>query len=269
MSNVSVPSLAILGSCVTRDPIKHIADEVVIAAYQARTCIASMMSPEPAHDLISLVEQAGSEQPGPKFEKRCVMADLQRSWRQTISVECDVLILDFIDERFGVGIRNDEVVTHSTALRDLLGGGTLAARGFKHRGPTSADAVAVRDRALVQLCDELSDLKQFWVNDVYWTAMKDDGTQFENIDEIEGNNRVLSGIYEALAKRTKAQFIGMPRDQLLANSSHRWGPAPYHYTNAAESAIARLLLALARSTLAERQAAGDHSASTAIKAVSS
>jgi hypothetical protein len=87
--------LLILGSCVSRDIFEFCeAGDFEIVEYFARTGLASL-SAAPA------VDQAALDQIISPFQRRVVGYDMDKSfWQKLESLSFDLLLLDFIDDRF-------------------------------------------------------------------------------------------------------------------------------------------------------------------------
>ncbi|MFT8246931.1 DUF6270 domain-containing protein [Roseomonas sp. BN140053] len=229
--------LAVLGSCATRDPLNHSGDAVEVAWYQARTCIPSMMaSPRCFPDIQKSPDM-------PLFEQRNVQCDFEKSWRERLELEVDAIVLDFVDERFGAFEWQGSTFTFSTAFRQLLGD---AARQMVERyiNPTSGEYASLVAKHLDGFCERLQDVNHLIINDVQWANLFEDGSalpeQWHRL--IMASNRLLDTIHERIARRTRATFLSLPKAAYVARLGHRWGDAPFHYTQATEERIVAAVL---------------------------
>ncbi|AWV20157.1 hypothetical protein RADP37_05106 (plasmid) [Roseomonas mucosa] len=231
-------NIRVLGSCVTRDPLQHIADKINISYYQARTCVTSMMAQPVSLDLpIDNLD-------APPFEKRCVVADLEKTWLKNLSEKADLVVLDFIDERFGLARIDDQIFTFSTTLRRMLDSNGRKISDLRFIPPTSIEYKECLRKSLPEFCEKISSIKTIYINDAVWTERKEDGKRFseEMIAIINDNNAILHMIFEQISKRTKAHFANVQSDLLEAKIGHRWGDAPFHYSDKTEKLIAERLM---------------------------
>lgn len=201
-----------------------------------------MMAPrvEGVAELMSMPDPDIDEHP---FERRCVVQDLEKTWQTIFEGVHDVVILDFIDERYGVGIRGSDVVTWSTCLERLLGPGRLEALGFRWSPATSGAFIHRLRAALPGFCERISDHGNILVNEAVWTATYEDGSSLPPgmLAAMAKQNALLELIYEELARRTRVQFLGVDRSLLLAKRNHRWGDAPFHYSDVTEKMFGSLI----------------------------
>lgn len=107
--------LFIYGSCVSRDALEFQQDGPELVKYVARTSLAVQQSAPKV--LTSLLERI----PSP-FQREMMMIDMQKSLFQLLeSEQYDVLLLDFIDERFGIAqFEDDARFTLSADLPTLV-----------------------------------------------------------------------------------------------------------------------------------------------------
>ncbi len=98
-------SVGIIGSCVTRDAFVG-GEHFEVTYYLARTSILSIYS-QP----VQIDEDAVSKQPSP-FLRRCFRADFEKTVLAELSTAApEIVVLDFIDERFDVFCKGDLVVS--------------------------------------------------------------------------------------------------------------------------------------------------------------
>ncbi|WP_431281926.1 DUF6270 domain-containing protein [Humitalea sp. 24SJ18S-53] len=236
--------LAILGSCVTRDAVNLILDRVNISYFQARTSIGSMMS-DPVSMDFDLDEDV------PKFELRCVREDFNKSWRNGFQVKSDIFIMDFIDQRFGLGVGSGGYFTYSTPLQRAVKKTPEVLKKFRYFRPNRDEYNNILTEFLPPLCDYLAEIPNIHINDVFWTIEKEDGSFFDEKmqKEADESNRTLELIYNAIKIRTTAKFFGFAEKKLVARVNHRWGDAPFHYSESVDRMIADTILEHAAAAL--------------------
>lgn len=105
-------NVLIFGSCVSRDIFNFdTTDQVRLVDYYARSSLASAFCP------LTREENLSHRIVSP-FQRRIVKADLDRSFREQLAcLDFDVLLIDFIDERFDLFVTDDgHVITLSNEL---------------------------------------------------------------------------------------------------------------------------------------------------------
>jgi hypothetical protein len=226
----------ILGSCASRDAFGSAAAPAPgfsVVDYHARTSLASLAAAAPALD-VDVTKIASS------FQRRMVQRDVQKSVFERLGrVEFDILLLDFIDDRFNLLVFADGgALTESNELRAAHP--QLRPQAACLVEPFSADFEARWEHGWARLWRELGTIgrhEAVLVNPVFWATHQEDGTALPNQPLIAAANRYLAGRYERLARDLPAhQFIAYDRSVFASSSAHRWGPAPFHYTAAVEQA---------------------------------
>lgn len=103
--------IAIPGRCVTRDAITSVAPGTVVH-YQARMKSASIASPVPVE-----MPEVPEFHARVKFTQACIQTDFDKSYFMQLSDgPPDAVTIDFIDERFPLLRRSEQIVTMSDAL---------------------------------------------------------------------------------------------------------------------------------------------------------
>lgn len=225
--------LLIFGSCVSRDILNFDKSQSIeLVDYIARSSFASAFSERPVTDTYS-------NKISSPFQSRLVRADLGKSFpRLTGEVSFDVLLLDFIDERFSLFVFDDgSLCTLSNELRSA-GFDQSPDRGRLIRSGTD-DFFRLWDegwRSFVSLAVESGFLERVRVNKVHWATATDDGRNFlPNYPPtfIEGANRFLDRIYTRMSRDLKPeQFLEFRDELIIGASAHRWGISPFHYIDA-------------------------------------
>lgn len=228
--------LLILGSCVSRDILNfdH-AGKFVVADYFARSSIASVAA-HPAPALAIDYERIASP-----FQRRTVQRDVAKDFLGSAveAANFDAILIDLIDERFDVyEVAPGELVTLSSELlltefvtrTDRDTGNWIVSGSERHR--------ALWRGALASLFARLAGLglmDRVIVNKVFWADSLEDGQPLPKPDRsaIDAANEHLAWMYGEIAKYVPArQWMTFSSDVLKASPGHRWGIAPFHYSDA-------------------------------------
>jgi hypothetical protein len=211
----------ILGSCVSRDAFEAFSGRFEVVDYIARTSMASVGMPkvEDRH-LRSLASGNASG-----FQRRMMLNDLDKSTLAHVSsTPHDLLLLDFIDERFKLALRGDTFFSCS---------GELEQSGLEiDDGPVIAPGSHVFDAlwfgGLSRLMARV-DVGKVVLNRALWAKSFPDGTSVASPDWIDRNNALLTHLYDTMQTFWRVRSIQYPPELVVADPSHRWGTAPYHY----------------------------------------
>lgn len=211
----------ILGSCVSRDALEQVPNVFELAAYLARTSIASIGLP-PVDD--SHVRRVLTELPS-AFQRRMLANDLDKETLATIArTPHDVLLIDFIDERFDLVLSGDSIFSLS---------GELAQTGFdpgqRERLSPGSEAFLARWIAGFERLLAAVDPTTIVLNKAYWAERFPDGTDASSLRWIRSSNAFLQQLYDSIEARWTLQSIRYPEELVRADPAHKWGKAPYHF----------------------------------------
>jgi len=216
-----VPSrFFIYGSCVTRDAfaLEH---GFELVNYIARSPFGSAFAQVPK-DID--VELHSIESP---FQRRMVKADVNKQLAGLLrDSEFDYLLVDLIDERIRLMPYQESVIAYSTELQKT--GATATSEQLLRIG---SEDYYERWKAGLERLLAACPASKIIVNRVFWATATDDGTELPNQADIAHHNAVLNRLYADLAAHPEIRFIDYPERLLVADSKHRWGPAPYHFVN--------------------------------------
>ena len=221
----------ILGSCVTRDVFEF--DETNIFSvnkYFARSSLAS---------IYSLPLKINGDQIGldSNFQRRMVLQDISKEFKRYIkSIQSDLFIIDFIDERFSIlRTPGGRFITRSTEF-------------LKSNLPYEVQTGSVNDEQKLNLWEKaaenlISDLKNHYdpsklvLHKAFWkkTYVDKSGNHRYFDDEttqlIQRHNEKLSYLYDFIESNlSSAQVIQL--EGFVASENHRWGLQPFHYEDA-------------------------------------
>lgn len=212
----------ILGSCVTRDAFHSRVNEGFdLRGYQARYSLARI----PFFELnppVELIEKNLSS----SFQQNMLKNELSNNICKTLKkTDFDYLIVDYIDERFGLISYLQTYVTNSTEFKRAK---LIEYKSKKTITYLDDEFYQFWEDGLVELIKNVGS-KKIVINNVFWANKNNVGELFEG--EIEYNN-ILRRLYSITEKYiNKSQFVNYPSDILISDINHKWGVAPYHYTS--------------------------------------
>lgn len=212
----------IYGSCVTRDAFALL-DHPNVAEYVARSPIVSAMA-SPAASLpvgmdIDLIDSA--------FQRRMVTWDAQKSLPGLLANTAhDAVVVDLIDERLGV-LDLGEGAVLSLSTEAVKAGLTRHAGTLLRVG--DPDFLSRWDTAAQRLINLLQD-ERVILNRVFWAIEDQNGQDLTQKFPVDLNNQVLDHMYRTLQEGLDCTVIDYPRNLMVADSEHRWGLSPFHFT---------------------------------------
>lgn len=223
--------VAIIGSCVSRDPFGEtgISEQFKVIEYFSRTFFASQATSASVNHNFNL------EAIKSPFQRKMVRRDLEKNIIPAlIGLDFDVLILDFIDDRFDLIKSNNLLITESNEFR---------------AGQFSVDD----STRIATYSDEFEDLwmlgwdlfqdtmsqyglkSKILINCVFWANIDDKGISFEWGNGIIKANQYLNKRYDFLSSVLQPdQFIKYDNLEFIGKSQHKWGRSPFHYVEEIE-----------------------------------
>lgn len=176
-----------------------------------------------------------------EFQKRMVQRDLSKNLLQNLAAHRDIdfIVIDLIDERFDLyELADDSVATLSSEF--LLTRFVTARDRSSSRWITSGSAshrklwkIGVKKLFATLQQHGLAD--RVLINKVFWADRMADGGPLP-AQEAGGHlaaNSLLAWMYRELEQYVPSQrWLKFSNDVLKANPTHRWGTAPFHYTDA-------------------------------------
>jgi hypothetical protein len=237
--------VAIVGSCVSRDPFALApASEFQVTSYLARQSFAGLAGPALRYEPSWYDGLNG-------FERRCVIADLEKNddyW--AFERDADVLIVDYIDERFPslcVGAarlsdtRNVRQPLFEAAYSETLRVERRASKEVREAWLAGAEVFFAR--ALKTLPATRIILHEaYWASEFRFASSERKPMSDAMIRSAEDNNQLLEEMHCA----TKSLVPGLrvvrpPSDVLFADPEHKWSKEPFHYIPAYDAAFLRLI----------------------------
>lgn len=220
--------IAIYGSCVSADAIYH-RDEFELVEYIARSSLASQVSGG------AIVQDVIDSVPS-EFQKKMILGDMTKSlWKLLESDGFDLLLIDFIDERFSVARLPDASLL--TLSSEFMFGAQKAQFSLEQASILNSESDEKWslwkkgwDNLYIKM-KASNRLSKLIVNRVFY-ADRDalghpiDGAPFDR------QNSELSRFYKYIEEKSpEVQFLDYPRDIFLSDPNHKWGMAPFHYWN--------------------------------------
>ncbi|OYU36913.1 MAG: hypothetical protein CFE35_00500 [Novosphingobium sp. PASSN1] len=223
----------IFGSCVSRDPFNRVGPdnpEFALVDYFARSSMASIgLAPLKGVDVSSIRSP---------FQRRMVDRDLRKKFLPAVkSLEYDVLLVDFIDDRFKLIVTNrGQGITDSTAFRELTFDlATLRFKKLSNRDDLFRDHWKKGWQDFLATAGECGATRKILINRVYWSASDDEGNPFPDQQAITDANAYLDWVYDQIAQDLPTeQFLEYPRAGFIGKCQHQWGRSPFHYVDAVE-----------------------------------
>lgn len=215
----------ILGSCVTRDIFRVVAKGTVVD-YYASTSLVSLMSKPLSIQKINLKSE---------FQKKIVRRDFEKDFFEILNkTKFDVLIIDLIDERFGLLKYADSYVTRST---EFVNAGLDKAYSFQTLNRYSDDVDKLWKSAAGQFVNRLQSLippAKIILHEAYWADKYKDHNEIKPFEDdkqrqVMRHNAILSKYYHYIRKLLPVKTIRA--ETATADAQHLWGLTPFHYTN--------------------------------------
>ena len=216
----------ILGSCVTRDIFRVVKKEDKPITYYARTSFISQMSPplELHENQIHLNSQ---------FQRRMVIQDFRKTFLEEIKTKKpDVLIIDFIDERFDLLQHGQSYVTKSKEFDE---GKVSLAYHFVQLSRNDESTHQLWENSCLRFIERLSQVfsGKVYLHEAYWAKEYLDDERnvqkFTYQKAIDNSNSLLKRYYDFFkANMPEAEVLSAP---CMADSRHTWGLSAYHYTD--------------------------------------
>lgn len=223
------PRIGIIGSCVSRDPFELKRDKYHISFYIARSSFASMFGESFKSDVpLHLISSP--------WQRSSVECDIRKLARTTIIDSIpDILVIDFIDERFGLLDSAGTVATLSLPMAELLQGEYGDATFIRNSSKVYRELWLKGWKEFVRIVRSIGLAEKCVLHKVRWASHDSMGQAFKE-DLVKAGNRNLEWCYEeAKASFPELKVIEPADNHLVGDINHKWGPAPYHYMQTAQS----------------------------------
>ena len=226
--------IIILGSCVSRDPFDGEFDNVdkesiAVKRLFARCSLISLNSPSLN---IELSEIQGLD----PFECRCVFDDLNKVFYKYINtrdLSDTFLLLDFIDERVNVLQSGTHFLTISTEYLKSNLSGRFTGVELSRLSNEVTDLWKISCSEFYNRINSFFPPNRIILHKAFWFEQYLDTDiirNFENIEEISEHNKILTEYYDCFEKTFPGiHIIDLNNMGFLADKSHKWDLAPFHY----------------------------------------
>lgn len=226
-------TVAIFGSCVTRDLFEGPALRPRLGHYAARTSVISAVAAPVAIDPERVRLDSA-------WQRRSVLADFQKTFFASLAgSRPDWLVVDLIDERFDLLRVDGSFVTNSSALQVAdLGGQTVDAELVKRMSSEGCELFDAAAAAFAERVTAVVPAERIVLHRALWCPRYRDGDAVVDFDDrrIEmatRQNAMLTRGYDALAAALGAvASVDVDPATDLADAAHHWKLEPFHYADA-------------------------------------
>ena len=168
------------------------------------------------------------------FQAKIIRQDIQNELCEALTrTQFDYVLMDFIDQRYGLIEYKDTFITDSYELGLSK---LIAERPGKKQIPAGSDEFyrlwELGFKHFIEHCASLNVVNKILINKVYWSETVDDGQKIMNydIEKIKLNNMILDRLYQIVENYLPdGQFIEYPDTVFVAKRQHKWGVMPFHY----------------------------------------
>ncbi len=249
---MSQPTVAIFGSCVSRDLFEDPRLRPSLGHYGARSSVISAVAaPVPIAPERVVISS--------EWQRRCVLADFGKTFFSSLAYQRpDWLVIDLIDERFDVLCGNGSFVTRSSAFQaaGLDDATDLGLQLIRRMSPDGRKLFAAAAPDFAARVLDLLPRERIVLHRALWcTRFTRDGAVHEFPEErrqlSELQNAMLRDGYDVLEEAFGGvgATIEVDPERHLADAHHRWELEPYHYEPAYNARAAEELLRLAERTV--------------------
>lgn len=215
---------SLVGSCVTRDAADLGREPLPPPVhFFSRTRVQSLVSaPSPI--------DPGDVALDSSFQRRVIEEDHRKTAARTLPALDHPVVIDLIDERSPLAHTGSGIVTASSYFKRTR----LAKRKGVVQVPEDRDLSGTGPFAAA--CDRLAALlpqQPVVVHRAYWALRDTGGRTLEEAARAKAANRWLERAYAVLESALGDRAVPVEPDPALrvAEPSHRWGLAPFHYVD--------------------------------------
>ena len=214
--------IGIWGSCVTRDIFSELDIDQYVGDYRARTSLHSFFEDPIRKDQMPNLDVITSP-----FQRRMVEADFRK--KDLNLLNCEYLIIDFIDERFDIVDFENSKVTLSNELSKVIDQIGDVEVSFK-RG-------SVEDLSNWRLSCEKFSKRFVGVKTILHSSRFATHKLVNSSLEANDKQNMILKMNELLLKYEQifieevspVLIIKVNQYKIVSNVNHRWGVAPFHY----------------------------------------
>lgn len=223
--------IRVYGGCVSRDIFNfNDSEELKIVGYNARSSLATLSSdnvakkiPDKYYEALRFIES--------DFQRSMVESDFNNSILESISNNnYDILLIDLMVDRLNLGMLDGKLITVSAsfALSKIKPESFVKTHSEQFLSEWYKGV-----ENFLSVIDKTVGRDKIKLNKIYWADRAADDQHTVEINrrwDIATHNNKLDVLYGYLEKRLPAaSIIEVPKELFIANPSHRWGLAPFHY----------------------------------------
>ena len=237
-------TIAIFGSCVTRDLFEDGTLRPALAHYASRSSVISVVAGRvPLREDELRLDSA--------YQRRAVLADFNKTlFTDLAAVRPDWVVIDLLDERFNLLRTNGSFVTESSAFSSsgLAASDRFAFSTVRRLTGDAEDLFDVAAKSFVERLTKIVRPERVILHRGLWLTQLRRGGTIEEFPEprltyARRNNESLTHQYDVLAGCLggSAHVMGPDVDRHLADADHKWALEPFHYECAYnQEAVAKL-----------------------------
>lgn len=220
----------VYGSCVSRDLVSMNPEELTCLDYVARQSWISAGTATISVDIRSSLPSA--------FQNRMLQGDIKSTAIEVLkqkSGDSDFILLDLVDDRFGVRECNGGYITPSAEFQSS-GAGTQLSVGKLIAFGTDEHFLLWKSAAQIIVANLGPVLGKTFVLQAKFANQTIEGTPVPPARgrDAESWNTDYDRYYRFLRELGFA-VLELPDDLALSTSAHQWGAAPFHYISDAYS----------------------------------
>jgi len=221
LSNVD---LIIFGSCVSRDAY---ADRTPGIHYIARSSLVSAFS-EPFFIPDSMINHQALS----PWNQKMVKTDCFSQASKIIgNQKTQTAIIDLVDERFKVYVREDRAATASVQFNQIKGDVIAEKRGYRALSIYDEDHFELWKKGADQLIALLQEsCQRILFNNIKFGSVDTNGKEIQPTLS-ENYNRAIEPYNTHLIEAHGCEQIHDAEYSFVVDPEHRWGAAPFHYTS--------------------------------------
>ncbi|MGM8871250.1 DUF6270 domain-containing protein [Psychrobacter sp. 2Y5] len=225
--------IKVYGGCVSRDILNFDdTDTMQLAGYHARSSLATLGSKNVVKTISKKYYDALSNIDS-KFQRRMVVSDFDNEVIKSVAVnDYEFLLIDFLVDRLHLAEIDGKLVTRSV---EFLRSGIKPDKVINTFSDQYFELWKKGVDNLFTMVSNTVGLEAVKINKVYWTDKATDAQDTIKLGEkwdIEKNNEKLNMMYKHVESiLPQSSIIEFSKDLLIADSNHKWGLSPFHYTD--------------------------------------
>lgn len=223
----------VYGGCVSRDILNFTeADTMKLVSYNARSSIATLGSDNVAKKISNKHYRSLSNIES-NFQRRMVKSDFDNEIiKSAVTDDYDYLLIDFLVDRFHLAEIDGKRITRSA---EFVRSGIKPDRLINTFSDQYMQLWREGIDNLFSVVDQKVGLSAIKINKIYWSNIANtpqDTILLNDKWEIEKNNKKLDTMYDYIEKiLPPSNIIAVNKELLVADSNHKWGLSPFHFTD--------------------------------------